>query len=167
MSNPGLPPQVGSSSPKTFEFTKRKRWADLLATELTEGINFVLSPTSTVLYCGPAVTELIGWRDTDLIDRDLLEIITCTMFLLLSLPFSSQSPADDQAAFRASFEESIRENSELLTYTRLKCSESLPSYSTDTKDMLFEVKGHPHLLETEVKCFFASAKPYPSKNTEM
>lgn len=168
MSNSGIP-QAGPSVAKTFEFTKRKRWADLLVTELAGGINFILSTSCTVLYCGPAVAELIGWRDVDLIDQDFLEFITCTISILSHCPptFSKRNLADDQATFRACFEESIERNSKLLTYVRLKCSESLPYYSSDSKDMLFEIKGYPHTHEIDGSCFFATAKPHPSQNTEM
>jgi hypothetical protein len=58
-----------------FEFTKRKRWADLLITELADAIIFILSSTCKVLYCGTAVNELLGWRDVDLIDGDLINFI--------------------------------------------------------------------------------------------
>lgn len=59
----------------TFEFTKRKRWADLLVTELTETILLILSAECHILYCGAAVNELLGWRDDELIDGDLAELI--------------------------------------------------------------------------------------------
>jgi PAS domain-containing protein len=61
--------------PVTFEFTKRKRWADLLMKELADAIILVLSPTRKVLYCGTAVTELLGWKDEELIDGDLMDLI--------------------------------------------------------------------------------------------
>ena len=38
-----------------FEFTKRKRWADLLITELTEAIILILSTQCQILYCSAAV----------------------------------------------------------------------------------------------------------------
>lgn len=59
----------------TFEFTKRKRWADILITGLTDVIIFVLSPEGKVLYCGNAVTELLGWSDTDILDLHLSDFI--------------------------------------------------------------------------------------------
>ena len=71
--------QVGGSL--TFEFTKRKRWADLLIAEFADGINFILSLSSTVLYCSPAVTELLGWKDVDLIDCDFVDLITGMIYL--------------------------------------------------------------------------------------
>ena len=58
-----------------FEFTKRKRWADLLITELTEAIILILSTQCQILYCGAAVKELLGWRDEDLIDTEFLDLV--------------------------------------------------------------------------------------------
>jgi hypothetical protein len=58
-----------------FEFTKRKKFADLLITELAEAIILVLSPHCKIWFCGTAVTELLGWRDEELIDGDLMELI--------------------------------------------------------------------------------------------
>lgn len=59
----------------TFEFTKRKKYADLLIAELTEAIVLVLSSECKILFCGSAVTDLLGWRDEDLVDSDLIELI--------------------------------------------------------------------------------------------
>jgi PAS domain-containing protein len=59
----------------TFEFTKRKRWADLLITELTEAIILILSTQCQILYCSAAVKELLGWRDEELIDAEFLDLV--------------------------------------------------------------------------------------------
>lgn len=64
-----------SLPPSTFEFTKRKRWADLLITELTEAIILILSTQCQILYCSAAVKELLGWRDEDLIDTEFLDLV--------------------------------------------------------------------------------------------
>lgn len=63
----------------TFEFTKRKRWADILVTGLTDVIIFVLSPEGKVLYCGTAVNELLGWNETDILDLRLDDFIIGTL----------------------------------------------------------------------------------------
>ena len=70
-----------------FEFTKRKRWADLLVTELNDTIIFVLSEACQVWYCGNAVTELLGWRDEELVDSDLIDLMN-GMSPLPPRPFS-------------------------------------------------------------------------------
>ncbi|KAF8226788.1 hypothetical protein L208DRAFT_1422566 [Tricholoma matsutake] len=137
----------------TYEFTKRKRWADLLLTEPADAITFVLSFSRVVLHCSLTVKELLGWKDVDLIDCDLIDLIA----------------TDDQVVFRSTFEESIRNKSELHSYVRLQCSGNRSSYS-DTEDVLFEIRGHPHFIpecETEGSCFFAVAKPYPGRNIAM
>ena len=66
---------TSSLSLPTFEFTKRKRWADLLITELTEAIILILSTQYQILYCSAAVKELLGWRDEDLIDTGFLDLV--------------------------------------------------------------------------------------------
>ena len=79
-----------SSSLSTFEFTKRKRWADLLITELTEAIILILSTQCQILYCSAAVKELLGWRDEDLIDTEFLDLVNGTWMGLVwnFTPFS-------------------------------------------------------------------------------
>lgn len=71
------PTLMSSSSPTTFEFTKRKRWADLLIHELSEAIIFVLSPAAKVWFCGRAVAELLGWSDAELIDHPFTDLVNC------------------------------------------------------------------------------------------
>jgi hypothetical protein len=68
--------------PPTYEFTKRKRWADLLVNEFADSVTFVLSLSCTVLLCSPAVKELLGWKDAELIDCDLVDLITCAVLSL-------------------------------------------------------------------------------------
>ncbi|KDQ61132.1 hypothetical protein JAAARDRAFT_32137 [Jaapia argillacea MUCL 33604] len=140
-----------------FEFTRRKRWADLLVTELTEAIIFVLSPSCKVWFCGNAVTELLGWRDDELVDTDLTELMN----------------VDDRGNFVRAFNTSLHSRQDLLSYVRLKYK-SEPrhdsrDYNTAPKEVLFEMKGYSHFVPEEdgCQCFFAMARPYPSRNTAM
>ncbi|KAI0807757.1 hypothetical protein C8Q74DRAFT_1213577 [Fomes fomentarius] len=140
-----------------FEFTKRKRWADLLITELNDSIIFVLSETCKVWYCGNAVSELLGWRDDELVDGDLLDLMN----------------ADDRRSFRDAFDDSVRSKTEMLAYARLQCKNkfyvSTTDYTSAPKEVLFELRGRPHYLPgtDDFKCYFAMAQPYPSRNTAM
>ncbi|KAG6833666.1 hypothetical protein H0H87_002862 [Tephrocybe sp. NHM501043] len=77
--------QSASGTPKTFEFTKRKRWADLLVTELADGIHVLLSPTCTILYCAPVITEILGWKSADLVDCDFLSLLGTRYFRMFAL----------------------------------------------------------------------------------
>jgi PAS domain S-box-containing protein len=70
-----MPPPVLNQQQLIFDFTKRKRWADLLISELTEAIMLILSQTGQVWYCGPAVKELLGWKDEEVIDTNISDIM--------------------------------------------------------------------------------------------
>ena len=88
------------------------------------------------------------------------------------------SPADDRENFRKNFERSIRDNSDMQSYVRMQAKPEAPSPPSSSStseaapratEVLFEVNGYPHLIDGEdsCKCFFATAKMYPSKNTAM
>ncbi|KAL1947982.1 hypothetical protein VTO73DRAFT_13706 [Trametes versicolor] len=139
-----------------FEFTKRKRWADLLVTEVNDTIILVLSDACQVWYCGNAVSELLGWRDDELVDGDFIDLMN----------------VDDRAGFRAAFAESLRTRTELLAYARLQCKNEFyvaADYTSAPREVLFELRGRPHFLPDSdaFQCFFAMAQPYPSRNTAM
>jgi hypothetical protein len=70
--NPLLP--LANAAPN-FEFGKRKRWADLVVTELVDVLLLVLSPQAKVLYCGNGLKGLLGWNDTDIIDYDFADLL--------------------------------------------------------------------------------------------
>ncbi|KAI9065359.1 GATA-domain-containing protein, partial [Trametes sanguinea] len=152
------PPQPSSPMKEfpVFEFTKRKRWADLLITEVSDTLILVLSESCQVWYCGSAVTELLGWRDDELVDGDLIDLMN----------------ADDRANFRTAFAESVRSRTEMLAYVRLQCKNEFHVASDLTsapREVLFEIRGRPHFLPAsdEFKCYFAMAQPYPSRNIAM
>ncbi|KAI8989751.1 hypothetical protein BD414DRAFT_459868 [Trametes punicea] len=139
-----------------FEFTKRKRWADLLITEVSDTLILVLSETCHVWYCGNSVTELLGWRDDELVDGDLADLMN----------------ADDRAHFRTAYSESVRSKTEMLAYARLQCKNEFyvaSDYTSAPREVLFEIRGRPHFLPgtDEFKCYFAMAQPYPSRNIAM
>ena len=67
--------QQSQQNVQPWEFTRRKRWADLLMTELSEAIVLVLSSRRKVLFCNPAVREILGWQDEDLIDSDFKDLV--------------------------------------------------------------------------------------------
>jgi hypothetical protein len=86
---PQQPSSLGTKSSSGYEFPKRKRWADLILTELVDVVVFIVSPTCKILYCGAAITEILGWRDIDLIDLDFSELIDGNFFPLPSPIFGS------------------------------------------------------------------------------
>ena len=74
------PSRPSLTMPSSFEFTRRKRWADLLIMELPEALLLVLSPACKVWYCGNSVTDLLGWTDHDLVDCDFIELMNGKLF---------------------------------------------------------------------------------------
>jgi hypothetical protein len=98
------------------------------------------------------------------------------LIISISLDFSTNTNHlidDDQAIFRASFEESLAGRKELLAYVRLKCSTPAATYPfLPMKETLFEVKGYPRFVVEDnpgsgCQCFFAMAKPYNSRSITM
>ncbi|TFY51824.1 hypothetical protein EVG20_g10821 [Dentipellis fragilis] len=206
---PGPAPVVLASSakqPPPFEFMKRKRWADLLISELSDAILLVLSEDCRILFCGRAVQELLGWKDEELVDGDLVELMNgACSFITEALsgvawharapqsnrPWTSSTlasksrspltraripPANDRDSFRRMFARALAERRELLTYARLRCKAeylgTAAGYAQplQQKEVLFEIGGYAHFSAPEdvhCRCFFAVAKPYPSRNTAM
>src|SRR3984957_21128221 len=78
----------------TYEFTKRKRWAELLLVELADAIVVVVSSDGAILYCGAAVKEILGWSEEELIDQDFFALMTRALFsrtsFLVSDAFTNQ-----------------------------------------------------------------------------
>ncbi|KAH9997483.1 hypothetical protein BJV77DRAFT_1065110 [Russula vinacea] len=140
-----------------WEFTRRKRWADLLVTELSEAIVLVLSSRRKVLFCNPAVREILGWQDEELIDRDFKDLVN----------------VNDRLGLCETYARSIERREELHFYARFFCkSDSFTHMSIPpppAKEVLLEIIGYPHFIlgESACKCFFVVAKPYPSRNAAM
>lgn len=62
----------------------------------------------------------------------------------------------------------MRSRGNLLSYARLRCKAEFEGHqAVGHKEVLFEIQGYPHFLDgdNECKCFFAMARPYPSRNT--
>ncbi|KIK61891.1 hypothetical protein GYMLUDRAFT_42303 [Collybiopsis luxurians FD-317 M1] len=112
-----------------------------------------------ILYCSPAVNELLGWREGDVLDHDFTELVN----------------NEDQPSFRASFEESLLGRAELLAYIRMKCSTPVSAVSypfLPMKEILFEIKGYPRFVvenspNSGCQWFLAMAKPWISRNITM
>ncbi|KAJ6525459.1 white collar 2 type of transcription factor [Mycena vulgaris] len=147
-----------SSAAPSFEFGKRKRWADLVITELVDVLLLVLSPQGKVLYCGNGLKGLLGWNDTDLIDFDFADLLN----------------AEDRDGFTQAMEISLRTGSPLpSSYVRMRCAPSVLSDPPTSEELVFEVNGRPQIVQdfdnadSPVQVFFAVAKPHPNKSVAM
>ncbi|KAF7295539.1 hypothetical protein MIND_01093900 [Mycena indigotica] len=142
-------PLLLSNAAPNFEFGKRKRWADLVITELVDVLLLVLSRHANILYCGNGLKNTLGWNDTDILDQNFTDFIH----------------EEDHGKFANVFQESLQSGEPILsTYVRLKGVSS-----TD----LFELVGRPQMAasedaenDTPLQVMFIVAKPFPSKSLE-
>ncbi|VDB82760.1 unnamed protein product [Peniophora sp. CBMAI 1063] len=153
-------PASQAATPPAFEFTRRKRWADLLINELSEGIIFALSSTGKVLFCSHSSFELLGWRDEELVDHNVSEIMHHA----------------DRDTFGSSLSDCCYSGGSLQTFARLSCKpDQLPGPpglvppAPPPPFVLLEFVGRPHFVpgEQTARCVFAVAKPTPNRNTAM
>ncbi|GAA5978341.1 hypothetical protein JCM10908_004321 [Rhodotorula pacifica] len=142
----GAPHTVKASS-TTSLFTTRKNWSEHILQELQDFMH-VLSPEGKFIFASDSAKELTGFSPDDLFTRSIFDYIH----------------ADDVQAFKRDFETSCRTGDTLTLYYRFK--------TADDRHVLFEVTGHPYYEggkpqqspDQPPKCFFATARPYPSKN---
>ncbi|CUA69058.1 White collar 2 protein [Rhizoctonia solani] len=135
---------MSSKPPGVFEFTKRKKWADILISELSGSALLVLNNTDNVLWASPAILELLGWRDDEIVER----------------PFREFLHDDDAAPFDQHLRRAVSTRSEVFTYTRLRSKFASPRNSNPNSPRspiagpskppansagsfpLFELRGH-------------------------
>ncbi|KAL5529549.1 hypothetical protein ACEPAG_5534 [Sanghuangporus baumii] len=145
------PSQQPQRQAQVFEFTKRKKWADILISELPDTVTLILDTDGLIQYVAPNVTEVLGWEVEELSERDVLDIVNDI----------------DKRIFDDHLQKSLSSQQDLSCYARLKCKPiGKSSLEQGNKELLFEVRGHALYLpdDTECKCFFLVAKPYPSRN---
>ncbi|KAG8696639.1 blue light receptor [Ceratobasidium sp. 394] len=144
------PHTVSTKPPPVFEFTKRKKWADILISELSGSLLLVLNPSAHILWASPAIAEQLGWRDEELLERPIRDILH----------------DDDAPPFADHLKRAVETHSELFSYARLRSkfasprgshptspahSPTAPTHSTSslnppaapsTTTPLFELRGH-------------------------
>ncbi|KAF7363821.1 hypothetical protein MSAN_01040000 [Mycena sanguinolenta] len=151
---------LSSATAPNFEFGKRKRWADLVVTELVDVLLLILSPQGKVLYSGNGLKGLLGWTDDDIIDYDFTDLLN----------------AEDREGFTKAFEESLRTGNAMTSvYVRIRTAPSKLSDPPASEQLVFEVNGRAQITDaaedgtddTPVQVFFMVAKPHPNKNVAM
>ncbi|KAG8766498.1 blue light receptor, partial [Ceratobasidium sp. 428] len=95
---------VSSKPPPVFEFTKRKKWADILISELSGSLLLVLNPAAHVLWASPAIAEQLGWREDELLEHHIRDILH----------------DDDALPFAEHLKRAVDTRSELFSYARLR-----------------------------------------------
>ncbi|CDZ96439.1 GATA-4/5/6 transcription factors [Phaffia rhodozyma] len=105
------PTSFGSTSTSStdnaiFEFTKRKRWPNLLVNEMTDTTILVVMPLSNgsakILFASPSVKDLLGYNASEILDRSLTDFVY----------------DEDQAALLNYLHQSILTRTDLASYHR-------------------------------------------------
>ncbi|GAA6047596.1 hypothetical protein JCM3770_001582 [Rhodotorula araucariae] len=158
------------ASSTTSLFTTRKNWSEHLLEEIQDFMQ-VLSPTGNFIFASASAQDLVGYSPDELFSQSIFDYIH----------------PDDVQSFRRDFDLSCRTGDTLTLYYRFKARDPSGA-STEPRFVLFEVTGHPYyegggarvagqaadvptpqaLARTQpAKAFFATARPYPSKNQAM
>ncbi|GAA5822755.1 hypothetical protein JCM11251_004367 [Rhodosporidiobolus azoricus] len=153
---PGAVHNVKASS-TTSLFTTRRNWSQHILEELQDFMH-VISPTGQFIFASQSVRDLTGYSPDEVFSRSIFDFLH----------------PDDVGPFQRDFETSLRTGDTLTLYFRFK--------NKDERFTLFEVTGHPYYGSGDdhvpggppqkpngraAKCFFAMARPYPSKNQAM
>ncbi|KAJ1309113.1 hypothetical protein OPQ81_004790 [Rhizoctonia solani] len=141
---PQHPQTMSSKPPGVFEFTKRKKWADILISELSGSVLLVLNSADNILWASPAILELLGWRDDEIVERPLRDFLH----------------DDDAGPFNQHLRRAVSTRSELFAYARLRSKFTSPRNSHPNSPLspvagpskspansigsfpLFELRGH-------------------------
>ncbi|GAA5888263.1 hypothetical protein JCM16303_005321 [Sporobolomyces ruberrimus] len=144
------------ASSTTSLFSTRKNWSEHIIQEMQDFMH-VLSPQGEFVYATPCIQQLAQWSPDDLFGRSIFDFIH----------------PDDAEAVRRDFTEASKTQESLSLYYRFKTNGG--GY------VLFEITGHWYYGSStsndsnsnskdrsdSAKCFFAIARPYPSKNAAM
>ncbi|GAA6019604.1 hypothetical protein JCM11491_002820 [Sporobolomyces phaffii] len=144
------------ASSTTSLFSTRKNWSEHIIQEMQDFMH-VLSPQGEFVYATPSIQQLAQWTPEDLFGRSIFDFIH----------------PDDAEAVRRDFTEASKSQQALSLYYRFQTNGG--GYT------LFEITGHWYYGSTldsaasssdaapqgSAKCFFAIARPYPSKSAAM
>ena len=121
-----------------------------------------LSPNGVFLFASPSIRDLAGYTSEELLGRLITDFLH----------------NDDIPLFAASFNECTNSGRELLLYTRFRKKDGLylileitgrARYGDSRSDaqIISNLTGSTINSPSIAKCFFGTARPYPSKNTQM
>ena len=180
----GQSSQQGQKGSQIFEFTKRKKWSNILLSEQPDTLIVILDYHSRVQYVGPGMREVLGWEVEELIETNFLDLVNGAYLLFFSillricclcLALIPSFPDDDKMGLGDRVKTCLESEkvAELSCYTRLKCRSGSNFQSSGPqqshKELLFEFRGRrlPDYDDSQGKLIILVAKPYPSRNTAM
>jgi PAS domain-containing protein len=84
-------------SQAVFEFTKRKRWPDILISELVNVALLVFSTTGTVIHCDAATQAVTGYTDDQLLSKNFTDFLHGNHDPTIPYPHSSVSQQETRS----------------------------------------------------------------------
>ncbi|EAU88722.2 hypothetical protein CC1G_01095 [Coprinopsis cinerea okayama7 len=169
MSSTPSPPnsQVSTDGPSSvqhskgfYDFTKRRRWADLVVSELVDSLTFVITPETKVLYCqcGGATQDVLGWTESDFIDSELVDYIHPHKMLTGCL-------AEDQESFLQVVHYLVRTSVKGSSFARMRPNH-IPGAASSIEEAIYEFVVQPciHPEKPETKVSLVSAKQVAYRN---
>jgi hypothetical protein len=157
---------AGGQSVGGFEFTKRRKWDELLLTELPVSITIALSPESTILFTGHnhALEDLLSYNEDELLDRSLSD-------------FTSHQ---DWEIWQSTVQDAVSNGPGSKFQLFLRLQRKASDASAIPEHALVEIRGHIHFADaveastsdtpdqrTNIPyCILAVAVPYPSDAVE-
>ncbi|GAA5932979.1 PAS domain-containing GATA-type transcription factor [Sporobolomyces koalae] len=136
------------ASSTTSLFSTRKNWSEHIVSEMQDFMH-VLSPQGEFVYATPCIKQLAQWSPDELFGRSIFDFIH----------------PDDVETVKRDFTEANKTREALSLYYRFEVNGG--GY------VLFEITGHWYYGAPEAdgqsvaKCFFAIARPHPSKSAAM
>lgn len=66
-----------TTTPLTFEFTKRKRWAETVINELVDVAILVFSQTGLILHCDASIHEVMGpgYSEDQIVNKNFRDLL--------------------------------------------------------------------------------------------
>ncbi|KZP01068.1 hypothetical protein CALVIDRAFT_559726 [Calocera viscosa TUFC12733] len=68
-------PAPAAPAQHIYDFTKRKGWSGLLLSQLSGTIQFVFSPRLNVVFVSGCVREYLGWEAEEVVERNLVHLL--------------------------------------------------------------------------------------------
>lgn len=69
-----------TAAQKPFDFTKRRRWADVLLSALPGAALLVLDKRGAIEYSGPGTKAVLGWDVDEVVEKNVLEFVNGAFF---------------------------------------------------------------------------------------
>ncbi|PAV23836.1 white collar 2 type of transcription factor [Pyrrhoderma noxium] len=124
---PTTPISQQQQSKTQFEFTRRKKWTDVIISELPDTLILVLDSEARIQYVNASVRELLGWDVDELSESSVLTLIN----------------EDDRKRFHERFELTAHTLEPFASYTRFKCKPSSASSLTSSSPSTSAPVGIP------------------------